>query len=97
MTVFFSSSRDASMIESVRSLPSCHFPHIHAIRIFVVPFTFCVMNSSTIVLGVNVSDPYFSFQPKARRASCPIKNRVRPMMRHPTINFGEIFFFTVEK
>lgn len=56
------------MMESVRSLPSCHFPHIQAISIFVVPFTFSVINSSTIAFGVKVSDPYFSFHPKARDA-----------------------------
>lgn len=85
------------MIESVRSLPSCHLPHIHAISIFVVPFTFSAMNSSTMVFGVNVSDPYFSFHPKARDASCPTKNIVSQTINPPTMSFGERYFLMREK
>lgn len=77
---------EASIIESVRSEPSCPFPPIPAIRIFVVPSFFSLRNSHCI-MGVKCSIVLFGgvidFERKFH-AKTPINARVAIPIITPT-------------
>ena len=64
VTCLVSSLSDASIIESVRSAPSCPFHPIPVIRIFVVPFAFWEKISSTSG-GLKDSEPFCELLSKA--------------------------------